>query len=455
MQKAIFVTSAVILVSTLLACAAFAQTGLFFDEFGVGPKATAMGQAFTAVADDASAAYYNPAGLVQARGIFDLTVGYSYGKPKVSATFADQPDWNVDEALAIRGLYVGIASDLDIDSLIEVHPWLEPFAFGIAAWTNLPEINQYHTPPSFRSPYFLRYKERFQLFSLAVSLAYEITPGLSVGAGILPQVTSTSVQNSFEALNKVDDPVRGLRLSIDQTAELVAVPVAGVLFTPTWPGLRERFSGALTLGLSFRGEMKSYHGRGPLNLGFGLETEEGHFIPIFVIPEVQVVNLVSFNPRQLSLGAALRLGETFTVSTEATWKDYSDYEYFMGLKPTPAFRDTFVARVGVEKVFRPDELPMVTDRIDTLAARVGYYWEPTPVRDMSGPFNILDTNQHVLSAGLAVAFRFWGVDHAFEGFFQVHVLETRWIENHEDPVFGPVEIDGEVFSLGLNYRIHL
>lgn len=40
-------------------------TGLQFLEIGVSPRADAMAGAFTAIADDASAVYYNPAGLVQ------------------------------------------------------------------------------------------------------------------------------------------------------------------------------------------------------------------------------------------------------------------------------------------------------------------------------------------------------------------------------------------------------
>lgn len=40
-------------------------TGAQFLEIGVSPRADAFGGAFTAVADDASAIYYNPAGLVQ------------------------------------------------------------------------------------------------------------------------------------------------------------------------------------------------------------------------------------------------------------------------------------------------------------------------------------------------------------------------------------------------------
>jgi len=40
-------------------------TGAQFLEIGVSPRADALGKAFTAISDDVSAVYYNPAGLVQ------------------------------------------------------------------------------------------------------------------------------------------------------------------------------------------------------------------------------------------------------------------------------------------------------------------------------------------------------------------------------------------------------
>ena len=451
MKTRLIILTFVALVSTLPPGRVDAQTGIFFDEFGAGPRAMALGQAFTALADDPSAAYYNPAGLVRTEGIFVYSIGYIYGKPRISAEFSEEPEYNISEELSIRGLYTGIASDLDIDSMIEVYPWLEPLAFGLVSWINLPEINQYHTPPTFRTPYFLRYNDRFQLIALAISLAYEIVPGLSVGVGMMPQVTSTSVQKSFEAINKTDDPVHGLRLSINQKAEMLMVPVAGLLFSPPWRGL----SGKLSLGLSYRGEMKSFHGKGPLTQGFGFETEEGAFVPIFVIPEVQVINLVSFNPRQLTVGAAWKSRGIFTLSGDVTWKDWSDFEYFMEQKPSPGFSDTFVPRAGAEYILRPEFLSAGTGAINTLSVRAGYYWEPSPVGDMSGAFNILDSDQHVLSAGFGVDFNAWGVDHMLEGFFQVHLLAQRKIRNDEDPLFGQIEIDGEVYSIGLSYMMKL
>ncbi|MDP8228121.1 MAG: PorV/PorQ family protein [Candidatus Electryoneaceae bacterium] len=61
-----------IVVIILLPLMAFGQakvgtTGLNFLKVGVGARAVGMGEAFTAVASDVSALYYNPAGLIQLR----------------------------------------------------------------------------------------------------------------------------------------------------------------------------------------------------------------------------------------------------------------------------------------------------------------------------------------------------------------------------------------------------
>jgi hypothetical protein len=66
MQKpGILVTAALLVVFALAPARAddVTESGLAFLRIGVGARASAMGEAFVAVADDASATYWNPAGL--------------------------------------------------------------------------------------------------------------------------------------------------------------------------------------------------------------------------------------------------------------------------------------------------------------------------------------------------------------------------------------------------------
>src|SRR5438105_4459741 len=63
------------LVAILAAPAARASD---LDEFGFGPRAISMGGAYTALATDWTAPYYNPAGCAVPRSM-NLGLGYSYG----------------------------------------------------------------------------------------------------------------------------------------------------------------------------------------------------------------------------------------------------------------------------------------------------------------------------------------------------------------------------------------
>jgi long-chain fatty acid transport protein len=73
MRKIIFrLTFAVIIVVTY----SLPASALLGDTVGIGVRATSMGEAFVAIADDCSATYYNPAGLGQLTDIFELTVDW-------------------------------------------------------------------------------------------------------------------------------------------------------------------------------------------------------------------------------------------------------------------------------------------------------------------------------------------------------------------------------------------
>ncbi|MCZ7586020.1 MAG: outer membrane protein transport protein [Deltaproteobacteria bacterium] len=82
--------------------------------------------------------------------------------------------------------------------------------------------------------------------------------------------------------------------------------------------------------------------------------------------------------------------------------------------------------------------------------RGGWYYEPSPVPNQDGVWNILDNDKNVFTGGLGlrigdlIGLLKTPVD--IDGNFQWHRLEPRTIENDDDPAFPKIETDGNVIS---------
>jgi long-chain fatty acid transport protein len=447
------------------ACEAYAQTGQFLDEFGASCKSIAMGQAFTAVADDFSAAYYNPAGLTQVKSPLAMTIGYYYAKPKAKATIEDVPfrynndmPSEISEQRSSQGAILGIASSLDIPSVVEAYPWFRRFAFGLVFWVNLPNMLSYDAGPEPYRPHFFRYDEGFALMSMTYSLAFEVAPWCSVGGGIFLSQKTYSRQEVFSAINRSDyfpipipgweaDEVIGSRLSIWSTAEAFVVPVVGVLLKCPGTSLKDKIS----VGVTWRDQNKSHHGRGPLIANIGVEDDDGE--PLGGIPDfvnTYISSIVGFQPEQVTVALSLRPLEGLLIGADVTWKDYSKYVDYNDQTPDPPFEDTLVPRIGIEYGFDPEFSSRWVQWIELIALRAGYYFEPTPVEDADTPHNIFDTDQDVISTGFQLDFRSrqGRLLHSFEFYFQAHLLRDRHIANDKDPFFGAADLSGHVYSFG-------
>jgi len=117
------------LAAALVPRAASAQTGLFFDEFGASSRASAMGQAYVGIADDPSAAYYNPAGLTQATSPFRFFLGYQFASPDVRARFPEGQENNFADDLTSGGPLIGFCSHLgEVDRLSQFPSWVGKMA---------------------------------------------------------------------------------------------------------------------------------------------------------------------------------------------------------------------------------------------------------------------------------------------------------------------------------------
>jgi long-chain fatty acid transport protein len=462
-----------------------AQTPLFFDDTGAGPRAIAMGQAFTAVADDASAAYYNPAGLTQIQSPFSLDIGYLYSDPKVYIKVLDKdgnpykPHWMLEQRNPSRegdvstgGIYLGIASNFANVGVFDDPPsFLRNLALGAAIFYTVPEVNRFWNPQRKQDPYHLRYNYSYCLLSTAASLAYRITDWFSLGGGVLARMDTfqNTEQNYIDLYLWINEPEETpFRLRLKTEVKVYSEYVLGLLFRPPVRDWQER----LSLGFAYRRELSGYYGTGASSNDVVYVCPEDGPCPFtdprtgepgtpgskFLILPLKAfsVDYIGYNPAQLAIGLALRPARRMTISADVTWKDYSAFKFFWALPPEPRFHDTWIPRVGLSYFFEPRSEKAFLKKFRKVTLMSGYYYEPSPVPDMNGEMNILDSDKNVVSFGFSLDYLMKSLDiFRVQAYFQLHLLNEKYLHNSNDPLFGHIWTGGEVYSTGVTIGIAL
>jgi long-subunit fatty acid transport protein len=461
-----------------------AQTPLFFDDIGCGPRAIAMGQAFTAVADDASAAYYNPAGLVQIKSPFVLDIGYQYIDPKAYIKVLDkdgnpyEPHWMLEQRSPDRGgdvttggIWLGITSNFAQVGVFNDPPsFLRNLAMGATIFYTVPEVNRFWNPQRKQDPYHMRYNNSFCLLSTATSLAYRITDWLSMGGGILARMDTfqNTEQNYIDLYTWLTDPEDSpFRLRLKTEVKIRTEYVLGILVRPPVRGWQEKVS----LGVVYRRELSGYYGTGassndvvyvcpedgpcPFTRPDGEPGQPGDKYLIYPLKAFSV-DYIGYNPAQIAIGLAVRPVKRMLISADVTWKDYSEFQFFWALPPEPRFNDTWTPRVGLEYCFEPRSKKAFLNKFRKISLMSGYYFEPTPVPEMNGEMNILDSDKNVVSFGFSLDYLMKSLDiFRVQAYFQMHILNETHLHNRNDPLFGEIWTGGEVYSTGITIGIEL
>ncbi len=360
--------------ATLILLVGFASEiawGNTFDTFGYKSRATAMGCAYTAMGDELTATYYNPAALTEAERMRAET-GYLMAIPDLDFEVNGSPGKlpKVDET---KGISLGVAVPLG-----EAYGrWV--FGFGLHIPQELAERTRFHPPPE---PYFLDYSTRTQALIVLPAMGFspEALPELSVGLGISILLDSEGKINSPS--DQVDPDGIALTRSDLDMHPTIAIH-AGLLYK-----LMEN----LRVGLAFRNE-----------LVIDIDTETS--IPD-ANTDISMDAATLFSPRQIALGVAYDLMEKLTVAADLTWIDWSEYKppfaivegVVLGVPKKsknidPDFKDTFNPKLGAEYHL-----------YDFLDLRAGYSFEPSPVPDetLKGTSNILDSHTHIFSGGFGL-----------------------------------------------------
>lgn len=374
---------------------------------GLGPRSLGMSGAYTAIADDVSAFYYNVAGISQIENNF-VELGTELSFPKLSY---EQPDsWG------------GFSED----SVDKVFPM--PLAAGIFRLSDKLVLGGgLYTPYGLGTEYpeskihGLKYqKSLLSLTNATIALSYEVSDTFSVGAGLDIGWSQFCYDAPFHQLGQlVIDP-----LFMQTGADGFGVGWrVGALWKPN-----EKFS----WGFGYSAPMKvTLKGETDLNL-FGLGLGEDHFKTHFTFPS------------RIGMGVAYRPTERLLLAFDANYYDYS----------------------GAKKmVLDFNKLPTITQRLDWESivslhlggeyqldenwfVRAGIGWQGAPFPDSTMNPTMPDAEGFDLACGLGYKKNDWSIDIAY-----VLAQASREIKQrpgHIAPGNYKATVSG--LSFGISYR---
>jgi long-chain fatty acid transport protein len=304
---------------------AFFSSGLWgggWNNTLMGARAIAMGAAFAGLADDASAIYYNPAGLAFQESRLNLAIDGFYISPTHEYVYPTGPRVQSKFSSSIPQVFLSYQTS---DRLTIGFGAYVPYAGGGVEWTTgqLPV-------PSLRS--------YLGIISLTPTLSYQVSEKFSVGLNLNFYHSVFEVKTIADQMGPMETNESGTSLSAG----------VGLMFKPT-----ERAS----IGLSIRGPAKmtlngttsiSVDAPGLGKVAFKLDSE------------------TRFNlPWDLEIGFAYRVSDRFLVTTSAQYtmwsalksvdktiknvpsmQDFSTYD----LKESEPmnFKDILIVRAGME-----------------------------------------------------------------------------------------------------------
>src|SRR5437867_6320460 len=411
-----------------LTTAAFAG-GFSFTEHGAA--ASGKANAFDGEANDPSAIFYNPAGITQLPGT-QLMIGTSI--VKLDSTF--------------RSSTTGENTHLEDQFPIIPHfyithrfgKWDERLSVGLGVYTPFGIVIDW--PDNWQGR-FDTTNARLRVTVYNPTVAYQVTPGLSVAAGIRIADAGAEFEQKFNI---------GLGESKVRVHDLDAHPIGwnvGLLYH-----LKEI---STSVGLQFRSELQAkFNGdadfTGPAAMAFA---------------NTKFHSSIKFPP-QLILGVSTKAIPRWTINADIEWEGWrtvgsipKSFEDTAGLIPQSSlnqrglrdWKNSYVFRIGAEYA--------ATDR---LALRGGFFYDQTPIPNETFEPTIPNADLYALTTGLGYRWEATSVDIAYLfGFYEKRATNASSIDptitggpppggTGGPPVFGSFSTTAQVLMLSVTYR---
>lgn len=344
-------------------------------------RATGLGTAVTAMTDDASSIFYNPAGIAGRKGLF-ARAGISLIFPRLS--FTQEADGEVTNSP------FGISTPPNVYIAYAPTDWV---AIGLGIFTPFGAAGNWPETSAFRT---LAVKSQVQTFNFNPTLALQFTPRFRLGGGI--DITRGTVSISRK-LNFVDS---------EGTVDL-----GGGATGVGWNlGLQaEIIQDIMWLGATWRSG---------INLDFA---GRAHFtnIPLEFqsnIADQTITSNVSL-PNVGTLGFGFKVSDRVKLSVDGTFVAWSSFQELRISFANPAltvplpkkWTDQMSLHLGVE-----------VKASDLITARVGFIYDPTPSVQQTLTPDLPDATRLQLCAGVGLNYKGFAADI---GYRFVLLLENR------------------------------
>ena len=343
---------------------------------GAGARSLGMGGAFVAIADDATANTWNPAGMTQLeRPEASFTLGYSQRRTRSDSTSDSRDDAGVDHLSLVLPFHRGCQQTIGL-------AWQRQFDFtkGIA-------FSSVEGDPMFTETRSYAIDQEGSFATLGLSYAIEPLSGLSFGATLFDWDDDHTFGSTYEKryrsmTSAVFDLGNGPEQRITTTSDTdTEVSVSRGLSTVL--GVWWQASPRLTLGLSIKPRY-DLHLRSQIQTTNQVVDEDLTTTPTTVIITPPAITSATEDsvltyPTSATLGSAIRFGDLTTLSLDATWTKWDQFSsssdgttrspLASAIQPSD-YSDGLTARVGFERII-PFERFMVVPR-------VGALYEETP-----------------------------------------------------------------------------
>jgi long-subunit fatty acid transport protein len=387
--------------------------------YGLGSRASAMANAYTAIADDPYGWYYNPAGPAFSEA-FELSIG-------VTSAIEDLNDFNgivVNNNLTTGDVSANYKNSLGtvLGAILPI--WKKRLNVGASIFMPTGVISRIHNADPYL-PSYTFYNDRTHRMNVTLGGGWHPLEWFSVGAGLISGMTTGGTIYTDLAGSGSGETVIEVRST--------STPVVGI----------KTFLGAFEMGVVYRGESA---GRSKTKV-----MVDGAPVPV----EFDSTSVAFFDPQEVSTGISFNLKEFLLLQAEVTWANWSQYipSYSAttfntpgipsASKPKPNFKDTLTFRLGTEAT-----IPTFGHE---LKYRLGYAYIPTPIPYQYGKSNFVDNDKHIGSFGLGAKVLTNPISISTDTHFQAqYLVPVNVIKNDPNVIGGPgYRSGGFVYNFGL------